>query len=242
MIINSKNMTHRMLNEKIRSGVRNGDRKIILKNINGQRYIASGLKSEVNIKINGTAGNDLGSFMSGPKITVYGNAQDCIANTMNAGKIVIHGSVGDVLGYGMRGGKVFVRDDAGYRVGIHMKSYKEMIPIIVIGGSVGDFFAEYMAGGIIILLGLDDTKEIVGDFIGTGMHGGTVYIRGNINKNRLGREVDSVEFDDNDKKIVNEYLTEFCRDFNLNQKNLVNQKFTKLKALNSRPYGTIYAY
>ncbi|MDD5686448.1 MAG: hypothetical protein PHE88_01275 [Elusimicrobia bacterium] len=242
MIIDAKNLTHRQLNEKIRENVKKGTKKIVLKNINGQRYIASGLKSDVEIKIYGTAGNDLGSFMSGPKISVYGNAQDCIANTMDTGKIAIHGSVGDILSYGMRGGKVFVRDNAGYRAGIHMKSYKEMVPLIVIGGCVCDFFAEYMAGGIIILLGLDKSKEIAGNFVGTGMHGGTIYVRGNIKKNQLGREVDIVKYDKNDEAIIKKYLAEFCGEFKLDYRKYSNQKFTKLKALHTRPYGKIYTY
>ena len=134
MIIDAKKLDHRKLNEKIMNVISTGKKNIVLKNINGHRYIASGLKSDVKIQIHGTAGNDLGSFMDGPTINVSGNAQDCVANTMNSGKIVVHGSVGDILGYGMRGGKVFIRDDAGYRTGIHMKSYKDMVPVIVIGG------------------------------------------------------------------------------------------------------------
>ncbi|MBI5574610.1 MAG: hypothetical protein HY919_08720 [Elusimicrobia bacterium] len=242
MIINSQNLTHKKLNEKIRSAVKSGINRIELKNVNGQRYIASGLKADVNIKIYGTAGNDLGSFMSGPEINVFGNAQDCVANTMDAGKIVVHGSVGDILGYGMRGGKVFIKDDAGYRAGIHIKSYKEMVPVIVIGGSVHDFFAEYMAGGIIILLGLDRNKKIAGNFIGTGMHGGTIYIRGKVETYQLGKEVSTVKFEETDNELIKKYLAEFCSSFNLDYRKIATQKFTKLKALHHRPYGTIYAY
>lgn len=242
MIINSKNLTHRQLNEKIRSAVENGQKKIIVKNVNGQRYVASGLKADVKIEMYGTAGNDLGSFMSGPEITVFGNAQDCIANTMDAGKIAVHGSVGDILGYGMRGGRIFIKGDAGYRAGIHIKSYKEMIPVIVIGGSVCGFFAEYMAGGIMILLGLTDDKNVAGNFIGTGMHGGTIYIRGKVEKCQLGREVEIVKFDGADEEIIKKYVSEFCKEFDFNRKKILSKKFIKLKTIHHRPYGTIYAY
>lgn len=242
MIINSKNLTHRQLNEKIRAAVKTGAEKIVVKNVNGQRYIASGLKAAAKIELHGIAGNDLGCFMSGVEITVFGNAQDCIANTMDAGKITIHGSVGDILGYGMRGGKIFIKEDAGYRAGIHIKSYKEMVPVIVIGGSVRDFFAEYMAGGIMILLGLSGDKNIAGNFIGTGMHGGTIYIRGKVEKSQLGREVEIVKFDKTDGELVKKYVSEFCKEFKFDCKKILRGKFTKLKALNSRPYGTIYAY
>lgn len=242
MIINSQNLTHKKLNEKIRNAVKSGVVRIELKNVNGQRYIASGLKSDVKIEIHGIAGNDLGSFMSGPELNVFGNAQDCIANTMDAGKIAVHGSVGDILGYGMRGGKVFIKGDAGYRAGIHIKSYKEMVPVIIIGGSARDFFAEYMAGGIMILLGLSGDKNIAGNFIGTGMHGGTIYIRGKIRKSQLGREVEFMKFDKTDEEIIKKYVSEFCGDFKLDCKKILREKFVKLKAIYHRPYGTIYAY
>lgn len=242
MIINSQNLTHKKLNEKIRKAVKEGEKKLIIKNVNGQRYIASGLKANVKIEIHGIAGNDIGSFMSGPEINIFGNAQDCVANTIDAGKIAVHGSVGDILGYGMRGGKVFIKGDAGYRAGIHIKSYKEMVPVIVIGGSVRDFFAEYMAGGIMILLGLSGDKNIAGNFIGTGMHGGTIYIRGKIEKSQLGREVEFVKLDKSDDEIIKKYVSEFCGNFNLDRKKILREKFVKLKAIYHRPYGTIYAY
>jgi len=97
---------------------------------------------------------------------------------MNDGTIYIHGNSGDVCGYAMRGGKIFIRDNAGYRTGIHMKQYKEKKPVIVIGGTAGSFLGEYLAGGIIIVLGLNSEDTVpVGDFCGTGMHGGKIYLR-----------------------------------------------------------------
>lgn len=242
MIIDSKHLTHRQLNEKIRKVAKEGEKKLIIKNVNGQRYIASGLKANVKIEIHGVAGNDLGSFMSGPEINVFGNAQDCIANTMDVGKIAVHGSVGDILGYGMRGGKVFIKGDAGYRAGIHIKSYKEMVPVIVIGGSVRDFFAEYMAGGVMILLGLSGDKNIAGNFIGTGMHGGTLFIRGKTAKSQLGREVEIVNFDVADHEILKKHIYEFCGIFKIKPQKILSQKFTKIQSIHHRPYGTIYAY
>ena len=93
--------------------------------------------------------------MNGPKLVVHGNAQDGCGNTMNEGQIIIHGHAGDVTGNSMRGGKIFVRDYVGYRVGIHMKEYQKKIPQIVIGHTAGDFLAEYMAGGVMVILGLN---------------------------------------------------------------------------------------
>ena len=127
-------------------------------------------------------GNDLGAFMSGPKMVIHGNAQDASGNTMNEGQIIIHGHAGDLTGHSMRGGKIFVKDYVGYRVGIHMKEYKHKIPQIVIGETAGDFLAEYMAGGVIVILGLNlkEGEKCKARFVGTGMHGGVIYERGEI--------------------------------------------------------------
>lgn len=91
--------------------------------------------------------------MDGGEVEVFGSAQDQTANTMNAGTVVVHGRVGDAAGYAMRGGELIVRDGCGWRGGINMKQYGGKCPVIVIGGDAGNFLGEYMAGGIIVLMG-----------------------------------------------------------------------------------------
>ena len=132
-----------------------GTRKLEIHNVSGQRYIGTGIRLPVEIDIFGVAGNDLGAFLDGPSIRVHGHAQDGCGNTMNSGEIIIHGHAGDVVGLSSRGGKIFIRDSVGYRAGIHMKEYQDKKPVLVIGGAAQDFLGEYMAGGIIILLGLN---------------------------------------------------------------------------------------
>lgn len=246
MIIDAKGLHYRELNEKIRKAVRDGINEIKLKNVNGQRFIADGLEGDVRIIIEGVPGNDLGAFMKGPTVIVKGNGQDHVANTMDDGKIVIHGSAGDVLGYGMRGGKLFVKGDAGYRVGIHMKQYKEKVPVIVIGGRVGDFFGEYMAGGILVVLGLNTGfskgGQITGNYLGTGVHGGVIFLRGEVNKYQLGKEVAVFEPDEKDWKLIKSLVEEFSKDLELNASEILKEKFIKIVPVTHRPYGNLYAY
>ena len=238
-----KSVDYRDLNRTIRALVGKGEiEEITLKNVNGQRYIGDGINKKVKIIIEGVPGNDLGAFMDGPEITVYSNAQDHVGNTMNDGKIVIHGMAGDVPGYAMRGGKIFVRDDVGYRVGIHMKEYKEKKPVIIAGGKAGDFFGEYMAGGIAILLGLTNSKApIAGNCIGTGMHGGVIYIADKVNERQLGKEVCVKELNENDKSLLETLLKEFSTDLNLDFNKIMEKKFIKLVPESYRPYGKLYA-
>ena len=243
MEINAKNLSYRNLNEQIHQAIGQGSRDIFLRNVNGQRYIGDGIRGKIKIRIEGVPGNDMAAFMNGPTIITSSNAQDAVANTMNAGKVVIHGDAGDVLGYGMRGGKLFIRGDVGYRVGIHIKAFKKQIPLIIIGGTARDFLGEYQAGGVIILLGLNrDGRPLAGNYIGTGMHGGVIYIRGEVDPFQLGKEVSISSMDEIDKERLRLYLREYCENFALSLNEVIEQKFIKLLPTHLRPYGKIYAY
>ena len=153
-VIDAAGVYYRDLNARLREVVASGVRDIRIYNVCGQRYIGTDLNAPVNITVNGTPGNDLGMFMKGPLITVHGNAQDGCGNTMDEGRIVIHGHAGDTVGLAARGGTIIIREGVGYRAGIHMKEYKEKMPVLVIGETAQDFCGEYMAGGVLILLSL----------------------------------------------------------------------------------------
>ncbi|HEX9860138.1 MAG TPA: hypothetical protein VGB23_02975 [Nitrospirota bacterium] len=244
MTINAKGIYYKQLNEQIREAIANGDTEVTLDNVNGQRYIGTGVKGTATITINGVPGNDMAAFMDGPTLIVNGNAQDGVANTMNTGKIVINGTAGDVLGYGMRGGKLYIKGDVGYRVGIHMKGYKSFIPVMICGGTAGDFFGEYMAGGILVLLGMgrEPGTPIAGDYLGTGMHGGVMYIRGDVDLEKCGKEVGILELDEDDVTTLLTYLKEYCKDTGYSLDEVMSEKFVKLYPKSSRPYGRLYAY
>ena len=243
MKIDAKGLYYRDLNQKIRAAVASGESKIDLLNVNGQYFIGDGINKPVTITVNGVPGNDLGAFNNGATIIVNENGQDNIGNTMNAGRVVVHGHAGDVLGYGMRGGRVHIKKDVGYRVGIHMKSYQENKPVLIAGGKAGDFFGEYMAGGVLILLGMysdDPAKPKHGFRFGTGMHGGVIYVRGNVDESKLSNEVGVFELTPEDRKELEGYLKEYCRDFKFDLKEVLQEKFVKIIPKSRRPYGNLY--
>jgi len=239
--IDATGMYYLDLNRLLRRLDANGIENIEIRNVYGQRYIGTDLDNHIDIDIYGTPGNDLGAFMKGANITVHGNAQDACGNTMDHGKIVVHGRAGDLVGHSMRGGKIFIRDDAGYRVGIHMKEYLGKRPAIVIGGTAQDFLGEYMAGGVLVVLGLN-MKEKIHDarFVGTGMHGGTMYIRGEVR--HFGEEVGVSELEDTDYNILGSLVDEFCGYYCLDADKILERKFSKIFPVSSRPYGNLYAY
>ena len=179
--------------------------------------------------------------MNGPRIVVHGNAQDGCGNTMNEGQIVLHGHAGDITGYSMRGGKIFVRDDVGYRVGIHMKEYQGKKPQLVIGGTAQDFLGEYMAGGVILILGLNLCKGecCTARFVGTGMHGGVIYERGDILE--LGKGTKVMKVGKRDTRVIESLAQEFCSYFGLDFGKVLNARFRKIVPVSKRPYGALYS-
>jgi glutamate synthase domain-containing protein 3 len=242
--IDAQVLLTRELNIRLREAASNGAQRIELRNVYGQRYIGTDLNKPVEIDIFGTPGNDLGAFMDGPKITVRGNAQDGCGNTMNSGEIIVHGHAGDIIGLSARGGKIFVKESVGYRAGIHMKEYGEQKPVLVIGDTAQDFLGEYMAGGILILLGLNLKRgeNHRANYIGTGMHAGVIYLRGSVNDYQLGKEIGVSELDETDFLNLQKYVDEFAAHFGYDAQQILKHKFMKLFPLYLRPYGKLYAY
>ena len=242
--IDTSGVLYRELNAKLRDLSSNGTHEIELHNVCGQRYIGTDVDKPVEIEVFGTPGNDLGAFMHGPRIIVHGNAQDGCGNTMNEGEIIIHGHAGDIACLSARGGKVFIREDVGYRAGIHMKEYQGKKPVLVIGGTAQDFLGEYMAGGILVLLGLNlnGDEHHKAKFIGTGMHGGVIYLRGSVENYQLGQEVGAADLEEEDRQVLQQLVGEFASHFGYETGEILNHRFTKLSPRYLRPYGRLYAY
>ena len=205
----------------------------------GERFIGSGAKN-IRIIINGTPGNALGSYLDGGEIIVNGNAQDAVGDTMNDGKIIVHGSAGDALGYAMRGGAIYIRDNSGYRTGIHMKEYKEKKPVIVIGGMAGSFLGEYLAGGLIIVLGIDKADVPVGDFTGTGMHGGKIFNRTNASLPPLPKQVIIDSAGEEELSEIAPYVLKYAEYFKKDAALLMKSRFYLLKPNAKNPYKQLY--
>ena len=241
-VLNAQGIYYKQLNEQIRAQLASGVKEIRVQKVNGQRYIGGGISGNQRLILEGTPGNDMAAYMDGLEIVIEGNGQDAMANTMNAGKIIVHGHSGDTVGYAMRGGEIYIRDGVGYRVGIHMKEYMDKIPAIIIGGKAGDFFGEYMAGGVLVLLGLNlaEGQPIVGNYCGTGMHGGVMYIRGEIEDYKLGKEVKIMEMTAEDNERVLKHVTQYVEYFGGDVQEIMAKPFAKLIPFNKRPYGNLY--
>ena len=250
-IIDASELKHKEVNDLLRYVALKHVEKVELRNVVGQRYIGTRLhipnpSPRLEIHVYGIPGNDLGAFLDGHRIIVHGNAQDGVGNTMDDGEIVVHGRAGDVVAMSMRGGKIFIRDNVGYRTAIHMKEYVGKVPVLVVGGTAQDFFGEYMAGGRVILLGLNlkEGEKHKAHYVGTGMHGGAIYLRGKVEEYQLGKEVGILNLEEEDWKFVEEQVKSYCSYFKKDSEidEIMGGKFIKLVPVSRRPYGKIYAY
>lgn len=237
IVVNSRD--YQEVNQEIRT---TQDKHIVLSEVFGQRYLGSSLKDR-ELTIEGTAGNALGCFLDGGIITVHGNAQDATGDTMNDGKIVIHGSCGDGTGLAMRGGAIYIRDSSGYRSGIHMKAYEDKQPLLIIGERAGSFLGEYQAGGTIIVLGRNQAgKSPVGYFCGTGMHGGTIYLRCDTLPVSLPPQVAVRDADEADMQVLGGLLEEYCSLFAFDKTELLASHFFVLQPNSATPYKMLYTH
>lgn len=168
-------------------------------------------------------------WRTGP-IRTSGNAQEATGDTMNDGTIIVNGNCGDGTGYGMRGGKIFIRGNVGYRAGIHMKAYREKKPLLVVGGNAGSFLGEYQAGGTIIVLNLNGEESIVGNFCGTGMHGGKMYLRCEKPPATVSEKVDVRIAGEADLRELYGPIEEFCSYFGYDPKVVLDHPFYVLEA------------
>jgi glutamate synthase domain-containing protein 3 len=259
-------MDYRILNKRIRQAVGEGYSHIVVRNVNGQRFIGAGIKKDVKIDLWGDAGLDLGVFAEGPLITVHGSGEYLLGNTLNDGEIVVYGDSWDITGMGARGGSIFIMGNGGSRVGIHMKEFKDRKPVIAYGGKVKQYCGEYMAGGVIAVFGMDFTKAIKdssrpvdkdnidsskvrfleGDLVqtdlGAGIHGGKIYVRGKVRDELLGIYASKKDLTAEDRKELEMVIKRFCSHFNLPEAMLMGQEFTKIAPISSRPFGKAYAY
>jgi glutamate synthase domain-containing protein 3 len=238
------------LNARVHGAADAGHKHIVLINVLGQRFICAGMEhKDVKVDIYGTPGNDLGVFMDGPSIEVFGSAEDQVGNTLNSGRIVIHGNAWDVTGLAARDGTILVKGNGGYRIGIHMKEYEDYRPVLVYGGAVKEFFGEYMAGGVLVALGMDledgraedvPAHKVVRGSLGSGIHGGVIYIRGDVPDHYLGVAASKQPFEDEDRATLKPILEDFCSTFEVDIDRVWERDFVKIGPASSRPYGGYY--
>ena len=183
--IDDERLDSRILEEKIQAAVASGCRYVEVEAY-GQHGIGGRLwqseKEPISVKVTGHSGQRLGSMgFSGTTIENFGPASDDVG-WLNAGaKIVIRGNAANGMANAMSRGVIYVGGSIGSR-GMTMTKYNPRFapPQLWVLGSVGDYFGEFMAGGIAVICGMEsrNPENILGYRPFVGMVGGTAFFHG----------------------------------------------------------------
>jgi NADPH-dependent glutamate synthase beta subunit-like oxidoreductase/glutamate synthase domain-containing protein 3/NAD-dependent dihydropyrimidine dehydrogenase PreA subunit len=183
--VNSERVDSRILEEQIQAAVNQG-RRLLQVNAYGQHGIGGRLwragDETVHVKISGQPGQRVGS-MGFPNtfIEILGPTSDDLG-WLNAGaEIVVHGNAGNGTANAMAQGKIYVAGNIGAR-GMTMTKHNPRFapPELWVLGSAGDYFGEFMAGGIAVICGHEaqNPENVLGHRPFVGMVSGKVFFHG----------------------------------------------------------------
>ncbi len=188
----------RLLEERIQKAIADGHRNIEII-AQGQHGIGGRLWSAgiepIFLRILGTSGQRVGAMgFPNTVIDAVGPASDDVG-WLNAGaRITVHGNAANGVGNAMAQGKIYIAGNVGAR-GMTMTKHNPRFdpPELWVLGSVGDSFAEFMAGGVAVICGYgkENDKNILGYRPCVGMVGGKIFFRGG-----------NLEFSEQDAKLL----------------------------------------
>jgi NADPH-dependent glutamate synthase beta subunit-like oxidoreductase/glutamate synthase domain-containing protein 3/NAD-dependent dihydropyrimidine dehydrogenase PreA subunit len=175
----------RILEEQIQAAVVGGNRHLLIKAL-GQHGIGGRLwkagNETVHVNVYGQCGQRVGAMgYHNTIIEIMGPASDDVG-WLNAGAhIIVHGNAGNGVANAMAQGKIYVAGNIGAR-GMTMTKHNPRMtpPELWVLGSAGDYFGEFMAGGIAVICGHkpQNPNNVIGYRPLVGMVGGKVFFRG----------------------------------------------------------------
>ena len=74
------------------------------------------------------------------------------------------------------------------------------------------------------------------------MHGGIIFLRGEVEEYQLGNEAASGPASDEDIELIRPFIEEYVGYFGGDAKEILSASFLKLWPKSSRPFGGLYAY
>jgi NADPH-dependent glutamate synthase beta subunit-like oxidoreductase/glutamate synthase domain-containing protein 3/NAD-dependent dihydropyrimidine dehydrogenase PreA subunit len=175
----------RVLEERIQTALRQGHRFLEIEAF-GQHGIGGRLWDEkgrpIHVRIKGSSGQRVGSMgYANTSIDVLGPVSDDLG-WLNAGcEIVVHGNATNGVANAMAQGRIWVGGNVGARAMTMTKHNPRFAPPeLWVLGTVGDYFAEFMAGGTAVICGVNgqDVTNVLGYRPCVGMVGGRIYFRG----------------------------------------------------------------
>jgi NADPH-dependent glutamate synthase beta subunit-like oxidoreductase/glutamate synthase domain-containing protein 3/ferredoxin len=190
--VNGKRVSSKDLEEQLQKAVKDGARDLTVR-ADGQHGIGGRIWPQfgrVKVAIEGTAGQRVGSMgMDGTEIVVKGSTSDD-TGWLNCGAVItVLGDVANGAHNGAAQGKMYVQGGGGARCDTMTKKnprFSDLESWYFRG--VGDSFAEFKAGGIAVVCGVDprDPENVLGYRPCVGMVGGTIYFRGPVKEYSKG--------------------------------------------------------
>ncbi|HYA86939.1 MAG TPA: FAD-dependent oxidoreductase [Nitrospirota bacterium] len=184
--IDGKRVSSKNLEEQIQKAIKDGAKKLTIV-ADGQHGIGGRIWPQygrVSVTIEGTAGQRVGSMgMDGTDILLKGSSSDDTGWLNCGATITVLGDVANGAHNAGAQGKLYVQGGGGARCDTMTKKnprFSDLESWYFRG--VGDSFAEFKAGGIAVVCGVNprDPENILGYRPCVGMVGGTIYFRGPI--------------------------------------------------------------
>jgi NADPH-dependent glutamate synthase beta subunit-like oxidoreductase/glutamate synthase domain-containing protein 3/ferredoxin len=183
-IVEGNRVPSRILEEHIQQAVQNGARELHIV-ADGQHGIGGRIwprGEAVKLVVEGPAGQRLGSMgMQGTEIVVKGSVSDDVGWINCGARITVLGDATNGAFNAAAQGILYVQGSGGARCDTMTKHNPRFDPPQSwYFRNVGDSFAEFKAGGIAVVCGVNprNPKNILGYRPCVGMVGGTIYFRG----------------------------------------------------------------
>jgi NADPH-dependent glutamate synthase beta subunit-like oxidoreductase/glutamate synthase domain-containing protein 3/NAD-dependent dihydropyrimidine dehydrogenase PreA subunit len=217
--IDGKRVPSRILEEQIQEAVRDGARELRVV-ADGQHGIGGRIwprGEAVKVTVEGPVGQRLGSMgMFGTEILAKGSVSDD-AGWINCGAIItVLGDVTNGAHNAAAQGTLYVQGSGGARCDTMTKRNPRFDPPQSwYFRNVGDSFAEFKAGGIAVVCGVDprDPANVLGYRPCVGMVGGAIYFRGKI-KGFSARDVQLLDLTPQDWQWLTENMTPYLKAIN----------------------------
>lgn len=123
-----------------------------------------------------------------------------------------------------------------------MKQYREKRPTLVVGGTTRAFLGEYMAGGLILVLGRTSTRPIRERGVGSGIHGGKIIIRGDLDDRYLGVGARKLPLEKDDMEEIYPLIRNYAACFDIDPEPFNDDAYIQVVPSSSRPFAGKYTW
>jgi glutamate synthase domain-containing protein 3 len=135
----------------------------------GAHALACGLKSAIDVEIEGHTGYYCAGMNKAARVTVNGNAGVGVAENMMSGEVWVKGDASQSAAATAHGGLLVVEGNTSARCGISLKGAD-----IVVKGNVGHMSMFLAQAGNLVVLG------DAGDSLGDSIYEARIYVRGKV--------------------------------------------------------------